>query len=97
MTALYHRLGLLTPDHDEAGVAWVRSRNAAFVVVQGSSQDRELCEQAGSHAAKRYVLTMACNGQSVEIPLDVPPYRYTVWNAADWPAILSVVSKAISK
>lgn len=77
MTALYHRLGLLTPEHDEAGVAWVRSRNAAFVVVQGSSQDRELCEQAGSHAAKRYVLTMACNGKQVEIPLDVPPYRYT--------------------
>ena len=58
MTALYHRLGLLNPDHDEAGVAWVRGRNAAFVVVQGSSQDRGKCEQAGSRTAKRYVLSM---------------------------------------
>ena len=77
MTALYHRLGLLNPDHDEAGVAWVRGRNAAFVVVQGSSQDRGLCEQAGSRTAKRYVLTMYCNGQKTEIPLDVPPHRYS--------------------
>ena len=77
MTALYHRLGLLNPDHDEAGVAWVRGRNAAFVVVQGSSQDRGLCEQPGSRTAKRYVLTMYCNGQKTEIPLDVPPHRYS--------------------
>lgn len=77
MTALYHRLGLLTPDHDEAGVAWVRSRNAAFVVVQGSSQDRELCDRAGSRAQRRYVLTMLCDGEKTEIPLDVPPRRYS--------------------
>lgn len=76
MTALYHRLGLLNPDHDEAGVAWVRSRNAAFVVVQGNSQDRELCEQAGSRAARRYMLSTYCNGQKTDIPLDVPPQRY---------------------
>ena len=45
MTALYHRLALLTPSHDEAGAAWVNGRHHAFVVVQGSSRLRQLCEQ----------------------------------------------------
>lgn len=76
MTALYHRLALLNPDHDEAGVAWVRSRHNAFVIVQGSSRERELCGQAGSLVTKRYILTMQCNGQTTEIPLDAAPRRY---------------------
>jgi len=84
MTALYHRLALLDPDHDEAGVAWVRSRHAAFVIVQGSSRERELCAQAGSQASKRYVLTMECNGQTVKIPLDAAPRRYI--GAVKYPA-----------
>ena len=84
MTALYHRLALLDPDHDEAGVAWVRSRHAAFVIVQGSSRKRELCAQAGSQASKRYVLTMECNGQTVKIPLDAAPRRYI--GAVKYPA-----------
>ena len=76
MTALYHRLALLNPDHDEAGAAWIRSRHAAFVIMHGSSRERELCAQAGSQASKRYVLTMECNGQTVKIPLDAVPSRY---------------------
>lgn len=76
MTALYHRLALLDPDHDEAGVAWGRGSHSTFVIVQGSSRDRELCAQAGSAAVKRYILTMQCNGQTAEIPLDAAPRRY---------------------
>lgn len=77
MTALYHRLALLNPDHDEAGSAWVRGRNATFVIVQGSSRERELCAQAGGPKTKRYILTMFCNGKPVEVPLDAAPRRYT--------------------
>lgn len=84
MTALYHRLALLNPDDDEAGAAWVRGRHAAFVIVQGSSRDRELCAQAGNPATKRYILTMQCNGQMVKIPLDAAPRRYT--GAVKYPA-----------
>lgn len=76
MTALYHRLALLNPDHDEAGAAWARGRHSAFVIVQGSSRQRELCAQANKPAAKRYTLTMPCNGQTVNIPLDYAPRHY---------------------
>lgn len=81
MTALYHRLSLLNPEHDEAGAAWARGRNQAFVINQGSSYDRELCERSGSlKGQKRYVLTTYCDDKKVEIALDnLPPvYREPV-------------------
>ena len=76
MTALYHRLALLTPTHNEAGAAWVRSKYTAFVVEQGSSHERELCAQASQLAQNRsrYLLTLPCNGERTSIPLDeLPP------------------------
>ena len=76
MTALYHRLALLTPTHNEAGAAWVRGKYNAFVVEQGSSHERELCAQADQLAQNRsrYLLTLPCNGERTSIPLDeLPP------------------------
>ncbi|MDK4687980.1 CAP domain-containing protein [Kingella negevensis] len=72
MTAIYHRLALLNPDHDEAGAAWENDGDNAFVVNQGSSYDREICSQETT-GQKRYVLTTQCNGKKREIPMDEPP------------------------
>ena len=72
MTALYHRLSLLNPDQDEAGVAWVRGKNSAFVLESGSSQERQLCEQNHSAQAK-YILTMICHNKKVEIHVNQAP------------------------
>lgn len=72
MTALYHRLSLLTPEHDEAGTAWARGKYSAFVVKQSSSHDRELCEQMPKLDGKRYVLTTQCGGKEVQIGLNEP-------------------------
>ena len=80
MTALYHRLALLTPTHNEAGAAWVRGKYNAFVVEQGSSHERELCAQADQLAQNRsrYLLTLLCNGDKTSIPLDeLPPEHHT--------------------
>ena len=79
MTALYHRLALLTPTHTEAGAAWVRGKYNAFVVEQGSSHERELCVQADQLAQNRsrYLLTLLCNGDKTSIPLDeLPPEHH---------------------
>ena len=78
MTALYHRLALLTPTHDEAGAAWVRGKYTAFVIEQGSRRDRELCAQADqlAHNRGRYLLTMPCNGDKIAIPLDDLPHEH---------------------
>lgn len=79
MTALYHRLSMLNPEHDEAGTAWARGKNSTFVIKQGSSYDRKLCENAhNSTAQKRYVLTLPCNNVKTEIPIDSPPPRHTM-------------------
>lgn len=76
MTALYHRLALLHPDDNEAGAAWANGKNHAFVVVQGDRQFRELCEQANqASSGKRYILTIKCGTQTVEIPIDKPPVK----------------------
>jgi periplasmic protein len=77
MTALYHRLALLNPDHDEAGAGWARGRHAALVIEQGSSQDRAYCAQTGRHANAAYILILTCNGQRTEIPISSPPRRHT--------------------
>lgn len=78
MTALYHRLSLLNPDHNEAGSAWSRGKNSAFVVKQGSRHDRELCNNhlnSKNTSSARYILTTECLGQKVEIPLmQLPPH-----------------------
>ncbi|MCG7656938.1 CAP domain-containing protein [Wielerella bovis] len=71
MTAIYHRLSLLNPNHDEAGAAWANGKYNAFVVNQGSSYDREVCDTPPN--GKRYIMTMPCRGKSVEIHLDTPP------------------------
>lgn len=76
MTALYHRLSMLNPNHDEAGAAWARGRNTAFVIKQGSRYDRELCEQSPSKNSARYVLTTYCNGQKTELGLNQLPPSY---------------------
>lgn len=76
MTALYHRLSMLNPNHDEAGAAWARGRNTAFVIKQGSRYDRELCEQSPSKNSARYVLTTYCNGQKTELGLNQLPPNY---------------------
>ena len=67
MTALYHRLALLTPTHNEAGAAWVRGKYNAFVVEQGSSHERELCAQANQLAQNRgrYLLS-PCNATATK-------------------------------
>ena len=71
MTALYHRLSLLNAIQDEAGTAWANGKNTAFVVNQGSSYDRELCDNPPS--GSRYILTLSCNGKTTEIKLNEPP------------------------
>ena len=91
MTALYHRLALLTPTHNEAGAAWVRSKYTAFVVEQGSSHERELCAQASQLAQNRsrYLLTLPCNGERTSIPLDelppehLAPVKFPIGNNID--------------
>ncbi|XXQ68513.1 CAP domain-containing protein [Neisseriaceae bacterium B1] len=76
MTALYHRLALLNPNHDEAGAAWVRGKHQALVIEQGSRVERELCEQPRQHSQARYVLTTLCMNQKVEIQLNQLPEQY---------------------
>lgn len=76
MTALYHRLAMLHPDHDEAGAAWSRGKYSAFVVKQGSSQDRILCDNPPQSGAHRYVLTTQCLGQKTEIKLSQLPPQF---------------------
>lgn len=76
MTALYHRLSMLNPDHDEAGAAWTRGRNSAFVVKQGSSYDRDLCDRLPNKSGARYILTTYCNGQKTELGLNELPPSY---------------------
>lgn len=76
MTALYHRLSLLTPEHDEAGTAWARGKYNAFVVKQGSSHDRELCQNMPPLDGKRYVLTTQCGGKEVKIGVNEPPHQH---------------------
>jgi len=91
MTALYHRLALLTPTHNEAGAAWVRGKYTAFVVEQGSSHERELCAQADQLAQNRsrYLLTLPCNGERTSIPLDelppehLAPVKFPIGNNID--------------
>lgn len=75
MTAIYHRLSLLNPEHDEAGAAWVNGRHQAFVMVQGSSYDRKMCETPPLSRQTKYILTMNCMGQKTEISLDKAPPR----------------------
>lgn len=73
MTALYHRLALLSPDDDEAGVAWVRGRYNALVIKQGYQRLRELCEsvaRSGSLQSKKLLLTTQCMGQETQIPVN---------------------------
>lgn len=78
MTAIYHRLSLLNPDDNEAGVAWVRGKQQAFVVKQANSEMRELCQQSPSSQPKRYILTMTCLGQETKIPIDQPPQQQQI-------------------
>lgn len=78
MTAIYHRLALLHPDDNEAGVAWARGRHQAFVVKQGQRQLRELCEQHPPTRPTRYTITMKCKGQESKIPLDQPPHQHEI-------------------
>lgn len=71
MTALYHRLSLLNPQHDEAGAAWARKRNHAFVINQGNSQERILCSRVSSfNEFSQYRLSMHCMDQEVSLSLD---------------------------
>lgn len=73
MTALYHRLSLLSPDYDEAGAGWARGRHQAFVVKQGSRELRTLCENPQQNGKrKRYILTLTCSGNETQIPIDQP-------------------------
>lgn len=76
MTALYHRLALLNPNHDEGGAAWVRGKNQALVLEQGSSQDRALCQQPHQQTQARYALSMVCGKQLVHIELNTLPQEF---------------------
>lgn len=76
MTALYHRLSMLNPNHDEAGAAWARGRHTSFVIKQGSRYDRELCDRTPSQNGARYILTTYCRGQKIELGLREPPPNY---------------------
>lgn len=76
MTALYHRLSMLNPEHDEAGAAWARGRNNAFVIKQGSSYDRKLCDSLPNKQGTRYVLITYCNGKKTELGLTEHPPSY---------------------
>ena len=73
MTALYHRLSLLNPQHDEAGASWARERYNAFVINQGSSKYRELCDNRSHAIAANYILTTYCLEQKVNIAINTPP------------------------
>lgn len=76
MTALYHRLSLLNPNHDEVGVAWARGKHHAFVLNQGSSEDRELCDNRSRATATNYILNTSCMGQNVIIALERLPKEH---------------------
>lgn len=76
MTALYHRLALLNPNHNEAGAAWVRGKHQALVIEQGSSLSRELCERPRQQSQARYVLTTLCMGKQVKIELKQLPEEF---------------------
>ncbi|WP_038321672.1 CAP domain-containing protein [Kingella kingae] len=81
MTALYHRLSLLNPTQDEAGAAWTRGAYQAFVVVQGRSSYRDLCENGSRQPTPGVVLTLSCNNQPSKIYLgnrDLPSYKMAI-------------------
>lgn len=78
MTALYHRLTLLTPSHDEAGAAWVNGRHHAFVVVQGSSRLRQLCEHPPTNSNAPYIMKIPCKGVMTSVPTQRPLYVWPV-------------------
>lgn len=78
MTALYHRLTLLHPDDNEAGAAWVSGRFQTFVVVQGDSTRRELCEQSSHPTHARYILTLSCAGKPHQVHVNQPPRTQTM-------------------
>ena len=77
MTALYHRLSLLNPETDEAGAAWARGKYYALVLEQGSSQEREWCDNAPYNMDNaRIILTLQCQEKPLQIPLASKPKRF---------------------
>ena len=44
---------------------------------RAAAKTANCASRRAARTAKRYVLTMYCNGQKTEIPLDVPPHRYS--------------------